>query len=75
MERKPTDVTYDDIVQWKELIDRARNADTPDEIAELFDNLWKSMCFLVLLVESMLKIDVEQEIYDRARAMQRGEKA
>lgn len=75
MERKPTDVTYDDIVKWKGLIERARNADTPDEVVELFDYLWKDMCFLVLLVESMLKIDVEQEIYDRARAMQRGEKA
>ena len=75
MERKSTDVTYDDIIQWKELIERARNADTPDEIAKVLGYMWKDMCFLVLLVESMLKIDVDQDVYDRARAMQRGEKA
>lgn len=75
MERKSTDVTYDDIIQWKERIEQARNADAPDEIAEVFEYMWKDMCFLVLLVESMLKIDVDQDVYDRARAMQRGEKA
>lgn len=74
MDRKSTDVTYDDIILWKALIERARNADTPEELAKVVECLWKDMCFLVLLVESMLKIDVDQDVYDRARAMQRGEK-
>lgn len=73
-DRKSTDVTYDDIILWKALIERARNADTPEELAEVVEYLWKDMCFLVLLVESMLKIDVDHDVYDRVRAMQRGEK-
>lgn len=73
MREKSTDVTYEDVVEWKNLIKRAKDADAPEELAKYVVILADDMCFLVALVESMLKIDVDQEVYDKARAMQRGE--
>lgn len=70
---KSTDVNYEDIVLWKERIRQAKEAESPEDLVKVVHYMADDMCFLVALVESMLKIDVDQEVYDRARAMQRGE--
>lgn len=70
---KSTDVIYEDIVLWKERIKQAKDAESPEDLAKVVTLMANDMCFLVALIESMLKIDVDQEVYDRARAMQRGE--
>lgn len=70
---KSTDVIYEDIVLWKERIKQAKDAESPEDLAKVVSLMANDMCFLVALIESMLKIDVDQEVYDRARAMQRGD--
>ena len=70
---KSTDVIYEDIVLWKERIKQAKDAESPEDLAKVVSIMANDMCFLVALIESMLKIDVDQEVYDRARAMQRGD--
>lgn len=70
---KSTDVIYEDIVLWKERIKQAKDAESPEDLAKVVSLMANDMCFLVALIESMLKIDVDQEVYDKARAMQRGE--
>ena len=67
-----TDVTYEDIVLWKKRIKQAKDAESPEDLVKVVDLMANDMCFLVALIESMLKIDVDEEVYDRARAMQRG---
>lgn len=67
-----TDVTYEDIVLWKKRIKQAKDAESPEDLVKVVGLMANDMCFLVALIESMLKIDVDQEVYDRARAMQRG---
>ena len=73
MRNESTDVTYEDIVLWKKRIKQARDAESPEDLVKVIHLMASDMCFLVALVESMLKIDVDQEVYDRARAMQRGD--
>ena len=73
MRNESTDVTYEDIVLWKKRIKQARDAESPEDLVKVIRLMASDMCFLVALVESMLKIDVDQEVYDRARAMQRGD--
>jgi hypothetical protein len=70
---KSTDVTYEDIVLWKKRIKQAKDAESPEDLVKVVSLMANDMCFLVALIESMLKIDVDQEVYDRARAMQRGD--
>lgn len=68
-----TDITMDDIVEWKLLLKDScivyRNGD-PQEMKKTLDKLLNDMGFLVVFVESLLKIEVKQEVYDSAREFQ-----
>lgn len=66
---KSTDITYKDIVLWRYGIEEASKLvwDKCDDAEKLRDILSKrcaDLCFLVQFVESLLRIDVDQEIYD-----------
>lgn len=68
-----TDITQEDIRLWKRAIVKGKTAlleNSEDKIKESLSNILSDMCFLVTFTESLLKIDVEQEVYDKAREMQ-----
>lgn len=69
-----TDITYQDIVEWKERIAKTKAAIKSDDV-ELVKRecgyLANDMAFLVVFAESLLKIEVDQEVYDKARELQR----
>ena len=69
-----TDITQEDIRLWKRAIVKGKKAlldNSEDAIKESLSNVLSDMCFLVTFTESLLKIDVDQEVYDKAREMQR----
>lgn len=69
-----TDITQEDIRLWKRAIVKGKKAlldNSEDSIKESLSNVLSDMCFLVTFTESLLKIDVDQEVYDKARVMQR----
>lgn len=69
-----TDITQEDIRLWKRAIVKGKKAlldNSEDAIKESLSNVLADMCFLVTFTESLLKIDVDQEVYDKARVMQR----
>lgn len=72
---KSTDVTYEDIVEWRKTIKKSATvANTSNDVEKMRERL-KVMCadmtFLVAFAESMLVIDIPQELYDRVRDEQR----
>lgn len=70
-----TDITYKDIVEWNELIERAKKAHDDDNIEEMikcFDFMRKDMIFLVEFVNSLLRIEVSDDVYDRVRERRNG---
>ena len=69
-----TDITQEDITLWKKDIIKAKKAldvNSEDAIKESLSFIVSDMCFLVTFTESLLKIEVDQEVYDKAREMQR----
>lgn len=69
-----TDITYIDIVEWKERIARAKDAIESGNYERLkleCGYLANDMAFLVVFAESLLKIEVDQEVYDKARELQK----
>ena len=72
---KSTDVTYEDIVEWRKTIKKSATvANTSNDVEKMRERLkvmCKDMTFLVALAESMLVIDLPQELYDRVREEQR----
>lgn len=68
-----TDITYKDIVKWKERIAKAKDAIKSGDFERVKQEcgyLANAMAFLVVFTESLLKIEVDQEVYDKAREMQ-----
>lgn len=69
-----TDITYKDIVEWKERIAKTKDAIKTDDIERMKQEcgyLANDMAFLVVFAESLLKIEVDQEVYDKARELQK----
>ena len=69
-----TDITQEDITLWKKSIIKAQKAldsNSEDAIKESLSNIASDMCFLVTFTESLLKIEVDQSVYDKARELQR----
>ena len=69
-----TDITYKDIVEWKERIAKAKEAAKSGNLKRMeeeIDYLANDMTFLVVFTESLLKIEVDQSVYDKARELQR----
>ena len=69
-----TDITQEDITLWKKAIIKARkalDANSEDAIKESLSNITSDMCFLVTFTESLLKIEVDQSVYDKARELQK----
>lgn len=68
-----TDITQEDITLWKKAIIKAQKAlyaNSEDAIKESLSNITSDMCFLVTFTESLLKIEVDQSVYDKARELQ-----
>lgn len=69
-----TDITQEDITLWKKAITKAQKAldsNSEDAIKESLSNIASDMCFLVTFTESLLKIEVDQSVYDKARELQK----
>ena len=69
-----TDITQEDITLWKKSIIKAQKAldsYSEDAIKESLSNIASDICFLVTFTESLLKIEVDQSVYDKARELQR----
>lgn len=69
-----TDITQEDITLWKKAIIKAQKAlaaNSEDAIKESLSNITSDMCFLVTFTESLLKIEVDQSVYDKARELQK----
>ena len=69
-----TDITQEDITLWKKAIIKAKKAldsNSEDAIKESLSNIASDMCFLVTFTESLLKIEVDQSVYDKARELQK----
>lgn len=69
-----TDITQEDITLWKKAIIKAQkalDANSEDAIKESLSNIASDMCFLVTFTESLLKIEVDQSVYDKARELQK----
>ena len=69
-----TDITQEDITLWKKSIIKAQkalDANSDDAIKESLSNIASDMCFLVTFTESLLKIEVDQSVYDKAGELQR----
>ena len=69
-----TDITQEDITLWKKAIINAKkalDANSEDAIKESLSYIVSDMCFLVTFTESLLKIEVDQSVYDKARELQR----
>lgn len=69
-----TDITQEDITLWKKAIIKAQKAladNSEDAIKESLSNIASDMCFLVTFTESLLKIEVDQSVYDKARELQK----
>lgn len=69
-----TDITYKDIVEWKERIAQAKEVAKSGDLESMEKELGylaNDMMFLVVFAESLLKIEVDQEVYDKARELQR----
>ena len=69
-----TDITQEDIRIWKRAIIKGKKAlinNSEDAIKESLSNILSDMCFMVTFTESLLKIDVDQEVYDKARELQK----
>ncbi len=69
-----TDITYKDIVEWKERIAKAKDALKSGDFERVEQEcgyLVNDMAFLVVFTESLLKIEVDQEVYDKARELQK----
>ena len=68
-----TDITQRDIELWKHRIvegqEALRENDT-DKIKRALRRTILDMCFLVAFVESQLKVEVEQNVYDKAYQFQ-----
>lgn len=66
---KSTDITYKDIVLWRYGIEESSKlvwdkCDDAEKLRDLLSKRCADLCFLVQFVESLLRIDVDQEIYD-----------
>ena len=69
-----TDITQEDITLWKKTIIKAQkalDANSEDAIKESLSNIASDMCFLVTFTESLLKIEVDHSVYDKARELQK----
>lgn len=69
-----TDITQEDITLWKKAIINAKKAldsNSEDAIKESLSYIASDMCFLVAFTESLLKIEVDQSVYDKARELQK----
>ena len=69
-----TDITQEDIRLWKRAIVKGKKAlldNNEDAIKESLSNVLSDMCFLVTFTESLLKIEVDQSVYDKARELQK----
>lgn len=69
-----TDITQEDITLWKKAIINAKkalDANSEDAIKESLSYIASDMCFLVTFTESLLKIEVDQSVYDKARELQK----
>lgn len=69
-----TDITYKDIVEWKERITKVKDAIKSGNIERMKKEcgyLANDFAFLVVFTESLLKIEVDQEVYDKARELQK----
>lgn len=68
------DITIKDIWEWKERITEARKiADKSVDVAEfrrLVSDMAHEMCFMVAYIEQNLRIEVDEEVYEKAREMQ-----
>ena len=69
-----TDITYKDIVELKERITKVKVAIKSGD-TELMKKecgyLANDFAFLVVFAEALLKIEVDQEVYDKARELQK----
>ena len=68
-----TDVTQKDIDLWKKRLkegQKAINNGNETEIKNALANTINDMAFLVIFAESLLKIEVDQSVYDKAREAQ-----
>lgn len=69
-----TDITYKDIVEWKKRIAKAKEEAKSGNLERMRQELGylaNDMAFLVVFAESLLKIEVDQEVYDKARELQK----
>lgn len=68
------DISINDIWQWKERITEAKktghNSDDVVELRRMVLDMAHEMCFMVAFIESQLRIEVDEEVYEKAREMQ-----
>lgn len=68
------DITIADIEKWRETIEESRkiakNSIDLVEIKTKLADVVHNMCFMVAYIESNLRIEVSDEVYDRARELQ-----
>lgn len=73
-----TPITYRDVIQWKHDFQNAKKVIDHMEERTVGDKAYlkhkmDDALFLVAFVESLLSIEVEDEVYSRARELQRAE--
>ena len=75
-----TPITCRDVIQWKHdfrnakmVVDRMEERDVGDKA--YLKNKMNDALFLVAFVESLLSIEVDDEVYNRARELQRADES